>query len=600
MLASAQMSRENKASVPAFPRGWIDSQFNVNTGFLMLRKILLAIGSVTVILVVAVATFVYEPAPPKRAFVNGQVLTMDADNRVVQAVLVDEGKIVAVGSNDEIKALVDGATRVTDLQGKTLMPGIVDAHGHFPGTGLGALAVDLNSPPIGDVTNIPQLLELLKAKVDATPKGEFVMGFGYDDTLLSEHRHPTRDELDSVSPDHPLYIWHISGHMGVGNSLALEAVGYDESTPDPDGGVIARDADGRLNGLVQENAMFPLQMLAMDFSALDFMAMVDHAAGQYASVGVTTAQSGGSDGTMAQGLGLAQMLKKVPFRLVIFPFFDSLGQEILSGDFDPKAKSNDMLEIGAIKIISDGSIQGYTGYLTLPYHVPYHGDEEYRGYPTYNREELTKWVKTYHNAGHQLAVHANGDAAIDNLIHAVREAQAENPRADARTIVIHSQMARDDQLDAMKELGMTPSFFSAHTYYWGDRHRDIFMGPERAARMSPSKSALDRDLRFSVHLDPPVVPMDPMLMVWATVNRYTSSGKAIGPEQRIEPMDALRAVTIDAAWQVFQEDNRGSLEPGKWADMIILSADPLTNPAAIRDINVLETIVGGRSIYQAN
>jgi hypothetical protein len=147
-------------------------------------------------------------------------------------------------------------------------------------------------------------------------------------------------------------------------------------------------------------------------------------------------------------------------------------------------------------------------------------------------------------------------------------------------------------------LGISPSFFSAHTYYWGDRHRDIFMGPQRSARMSPARSALDRGMRFSVHLDPPVVPMQPMLMVWSTVNRLSSSGDVIGEAQRVEPMAALRAVTIDAAWQIFQEDNRGSLEPGKWADIIILSASPLRNPLAIKDIEVLETIVGGRTIYQ--
>jgi hypothetical protein len=150
----------------------------------------------------------------------------------------------------------------------------------------------------------------------------------------------------------------------------------------------------------------------------------------------------------------------------------------------------------------------------------------------------------------------------------------------------------------MQELGITPSFFSAHTYYWGDRHRDIFMGPERAARMSPSRSALERDMRFSVHLDSPVVPMQPMLLLWSTVNRLSSSGAVIGAEQSIDPMQALRAVTIDAAWQVFQEDNRGSLEPGKWADLVLLSGDPLADPQRIRDIDVLETIVGGRTIYQ--
>ncbi len=541
----------------------------------------------------------YESPPDRRAFINGQVLTMNADNSIAEAVFIDEGRIVAVGSSAEIQAMVDGDTIVSDLRGKTLMPGIIDAHGHFPGTGLVALAADLNSPPIGDLETMEQLLARLAQQVEKTPDGKWVLGFGYDDTSLAEMRHPTRAELDSISADRPIYIWHISGHMGVANSAALAEIGYDKSTPDPEGGTIGRDADGELNGLVQEAAMRPLQESAMDFGVMDFLHMIELASAQYASVGVTTAQSGGADGKMIQGLFLADKLKMVPFRQVVFGFEELLGEQLLDGSFNPAEYDTDRFTVGAVKIISDGSIQGYTGYLGEPYYVPYHGDADYRGHPVVNREDLFNLVDKYHRAGMQLAIHANGDAAIDNVIAAFSAAQENHPVDDPRLILIHAQMAREDQLDAMRELGITPSFFSAHTYYWGDRHRDIFMGPERAARMSPTRSAQDRGMRFSVHLDSPVVPMDPMLLIWSTVNRISSSGKVIGAQQRIEPMQALRAVTIDAAWQVFQEDNRGSLEPGKWADLIILSADPLTDPMGIRDIDVLETVVGGRSVYQA-
>lgn len=564
-------------------------------------KILGAILGVVVLLAAGSWFYLtYQPAPEKRAFINGQVLTMDADNTIVEALLMDGGRIVATGSTADIEALVDSDTRVTDLQGNTLMPGIIDAHGHFPGTGLAALAADLNSPPIGDIKNLSQMMARVSQQVEATPAGEWVMGFGYDDTAIAEGRHPTRADLDSISTEHPIFLWHISGHMGVVNTPALDLMGYTAQTPDPEGGTLGRDPQtGELNGLLQETAVFAIQEHAMDFGFGDFLKMIDHAASQYASVGVTTAQSAGADGRMAQGLSIGQTLNLVPFRLVVFPLDGTLGPKVREGEVDPGSFNNDMFTLGAVKIISDGSIQGYTGYLSKPYHVPYHGDAEYRGHPVVNREDLFEIVEAYHGAGMQLAIHANGDAAIDNVIDAFRAAQQKYPEADPRLILIHAQMARDDQLDAMQELGITPSFFSAHTYYWGDRHRDIFMGPERAARMSPSRSALDRGMRFSVHLDPPVVPMLPMLMVWSTVNRISSGGNVIGVEQRIEPMDALRAVTIDAAWQVFEEDNRGSLEPGKWADLIILSADPLADPLGIKDIEVLETVVGGRTIYKA-
>lgn len=567
----------------------------------MYRNILTWVCGFIVIFLIAAVLYLYEGAPENRAFINGQILSMDANNSIVEAIVIKDGKVLAIGSTEDMQAYIDETTTVTDLQGKTLMPGIIDATGHFPATGMKKLGVDLNSPPIGPIKSIPELLSAVEKKVDTLKDGDWVLGIGYDDTMLVEKRHPTRQELDDVSTDHPIFVWHISGHMGVANSAALSLANYDEMTPDPEGGIIDRDpATGRLNGLLQETAAMPVQLQAMDFGLIDLLTMVRHAAEQYASVGVTTSQSANAEINMTKGLYLAKRLKMVPFRQVILPKYDMLGPMVLDGSFDPAGMNADDFLIGAIKITSDGSIQGYTGYLSEPYHVPYKGDSEYRGYPTLSKEDLVEQVTNFHQMGLQVNIHANGDAAIDNAIHAFREAQKASPRADARPVIVHAQMARDDQLDDMKNLGITPSFFSAHTYYWGDRHRDIFMGPERAKRMSPTRSALERNLLFTVHLDAPTVPMQPMLMVWSTVNRLSSSGKVIGEDQRIDPMTALRAVTIDAAWQIFQEQNRGSLEPGKWADMIVLSADPLLNRSAIKDIEVLETIVGGRTIYQVD
>ena len=253
--------------------------------------------------------------------------------------------------------------------------------------------------------------------------------------------------------------------------------------------------------------------------------------------------------------------------------------------------------MGAVKITADGSIQGFTGYLSAPYHTPFHGNENYRGYPTISREELARIVTRFHRAGFQLAIHGNGDASIDDIIYAFSEAQKAHFREDPRLIVVHAQMARDDQLARMKALGMTPSFFSAHTYYWGDRHRDIFMGPERAANMSPAQSAVQEGLRFSTHLDTPVVPMDPLLAAWSTVNRETSAGKVIGAHQRISVEQALRAITIDAAWQIFRDDELGSITPGKLADLVVLDKDPLTHGETLRQLKVERTLIGGVSVF---
>jgi predicted amidohydrolase YtcJ len=229
--------------------------------------------------------------------------------------------------------------------------------------------------------------------------------------------------------------------------------------------------------------------------------------------------------------------------------------------------------------------------------VPPGDDPAYRGYPRFAREDLISEVERLHTAGWQVAVHGNGDAAIDDILDAFESAQRKHPREDTRHIIIHAQMARDDQLDRMRALGVIPSFFSLHTYYWGDRHRDLFMGPERAARMSPARSAVDRGMRFTIHCDSPVVPMEPLRLVWSAVNRRSASGAEIGPTQRITPMQALRAVTIDAAYQHFEDADKGSLEPGKLADLVVLSRSPLENPATIDQIEVVETIVGGETVW---
>ncbi len=522
------------------------------------------------------------PAPPAhQVFINGDVLTMDAQNRIAEAVSVRGELIEAVGSTDEIMRLVDDSTEVVDLRGRTLMPGFVDAHGHFPGSGQGVVSADLTSPPVGDKLKMADVLEALRQEAARRDPGEYVTGFGYDDTLLAERRHPTRAELDAVSTEHPVVATHVSGHMLVANSMALELAGISAATPDPVGGVIGRRPGSmEPNGLLEETARLEIMLNTQSLGLGEVYGMVKHAVREYAQVGVTTAQSGGTTPMMAAGLNWMSRLGIVPQRLVLFAFDSEFGEMLEKGEFDPADYSSERTIMGAIKLLADGSIQGYTGYLSHPYHVPYHGDPDYRGYPAIPREELFTRVERLHRAGYQLAIHGNGDESIEDIIDAFEAAQQAHPVEDPRMILIHAQMAREDQVARMKALGITPSFFSAHTYYWGDRHRDICMGPERAANMSPARWAQEHGLVFSSHLDTPVVPMQPLQAVWSQVYRLSSGGEVIGPEQRIDVMSALRAVTIDAAWQVFQEDNRGSLEPGKLADMIVLSGNPLDDPMA--------------------
>jgi len=564
----------------------------------MIKKYLLT--ALAFMLVVALGGYLVlkAPEPPQRqAFINATVLTMDGDNRVVEAVLLERDRIKAVGSTKEILALTNERTQIHDLTGKTLLPGFIDAHGHFPGSGLEVISANLGSPPIGKTQSISQLLEQLRAYAT---KGEgWVLGMGYDDTLLVEKRHPTRAELDAVVPDKPVMITHASGHLAVVNSLALQLAGITEDSRNPEGGVYGRDREGRLNGLMEETAVSEIQVHAADVGFSVFLEMVRFASNEYAAKGVTTAQNGGAPKFLGQALALASRLGQVPFRLEIWPLFDEWGEELLEDPDSIDWYENERLNIGAIKLIADGSIQGYTGYLSQPYHQAFHGDENYRGYPRIPREKLFDWVERFHQAGFQMAIHGNGDGAIDDIIAAFAAAQEKHTVEDPRLILIHAQMARDEQLAAMKSGGITPSFFSAHTYYWGDRHRRLFMGPERAANMSPAASAAALELPFTIHQDTPIVPMDPLFSVWTAVNRETRSGFVVGQHQRISVLKALRAITIDAAWQIFREQDLGSIEPGKLADLVVLSSNPLEAPQSLKDIQVEQTIVGGVSIFQA-
>ncbi len=568
-------------------------------------KTLLRVGLILTVIVAGVVSAVWlslrpPPLADRQVFLNGNILSMDSQNTRFEAMSLRGGRIEALGSNAQIKKLVTDDTLVHDLGGRTMLPGFIDAHGHFPGTGLAGLGVDLNSPPIGAMKNIAAIQSALGVFLTQRGGEQWLFGFGYDDTALAENRHPTREELDAVSADIPILIMHISGHMSVVNSAGLLAAGIDDDTPDPEGGVIERDAEGRATGLLLETAAKTAQGLALDFSVFDFMTMVRTAAAEYLARGVTLAQSGGVDPRMLSGLKLFKSIGLIPQRLELFPLGSEFNTATLQAALAGLDQSDPQLRQGIVKLITDGSIQGYTGFLSEPYHQPYRGDASYRGFPTMPYESLASQVADWHAAGFQLALHGNGDAAIDAILDAVDAAQEIAPREDPRHILIHAQMARDDQLARMKALGVTPSFFTAHTYYWGDRHRDIFMGPARAARMSPTASAKNLSLRYSVHLDSPVVPMNPLLLLWSTVNRQSASGAVIGAQQRVSVMDALRAMTIDAAWQVRRESQIGSLEPGKLADLVVLSDDPNDDPAGIRELTVEQTWIGGRRFFNRN
>lgn len=540
------------------------------------------------------------PSPPGvQVWHGGTVLTMDDEGLVATGLVIEGDTIIEVLQDGDVARWLPDADVVVDLEGRTVAPGFIEPHGHFPGAGLSAVAADLNSPPIGTVETVGEAIEALRALDETRPGAGWLIGFGYDDTTLAEKRHLTSRDLDLVSTTRPVMAMHISGHMVSVNSVALDRYGIDADTPDPQGGEVRKDPEtGEPTGLLLETAGRPMMLDALAFSPFEQVAVVRSAVRAYAKEGFTTVQNGLANEEQLEGMRVGTKIGLIPLRVVAWPA-EELGLEAIQSGRDLTAYATDRMTVGAVKLIGDGSIQGYTGYLTEPYYVLGDHPDGYRGYPNIDEATLRDHVKRLHCAGHQVAVHGNGDAAIDRFLDAWEEALRACPSEDRRPILVHAQMSRPDQLERMKALGVTPTFFSAHVYYWGDRHRDIFLGPERAARISPAASAVSLGLRFTTHLDTPVVPIDSRLQLWSPVARETSSGASLGPEERISVERSLRAMTSDAAWQVHLEDQIGSLEPGKKADLVVLSANPLEPSADLRAIDVERTVVGGLTVYDA-
>ena len=533
---------------------------------------------------------------------NGTILTMDSGGSQAQALAVRGETILAVGSDAEIMALADQHTVVTDLRGRTMLPGFIDGHSHFVSAGLmAATQLDLSSPPVGGVKNIAEIKELIRAKAAETPKGEWILGFGYDDTGLEDKRHPLASDIDEVAPEHPVLLRHVSGHLSSCNSLALAKANYTKDTPDPVGGVIRRDEHGNPNGVLEEPpAREPVFRHIPAPTEADWMEGIKAACAAYTAKGVTTAQ----DGFTATGdwgaLKRAHELGLLRNRVQILPGVSRMDINTFNTHVSGTQLTADgKISLGAAKLLADGSLQCYTGYLSNPYHKVIYDLPDgpmWRGYPMEPEQQFIE--KGLHRQGWQLAIHGNGDDAIQMILNAYEEAQKRYPRADARHIVIHCQTVREDQLDRIKRLGVVPSFFVVHTYFWGDRHYEMFLGQDRAERISPLRSALKRGIPFSNHNDTFVTPIDPLLSVWSAVNRRTSGGRILGENQTIPVMDALCSVTSWAAYQACEERIKGSLEPGKLADFVILEANPLTvAKETIKDIGISATIVGDEVVY---
>lgn len=531
-------------------------------------------------------------------FTNGTILTLDDANSTPKAVGIDGERIVAVGHLHDVRAALPGADEV-DLAGRTLIPSFIDPHGHFPDSAfVTLLRADLASPPRGECRSLADVFARLSAKAAQTPKGEWVMGAALDETLLAEGRMPTRDELDAVSCDHPVWVIHTSGHCGVANSMALAHQGIGESTPDPAGGRFLRDAAGRLTGGIEGlSAMGEMGDTHFLIDQQSFRRSFDAAREEYLAHGVTLAQNSWTALTLLELFADVARQGDPGIDLVLLPV----------AEIEPDFSTSDLchnwpganISLGPRKLLTDGSFLMRTAWLTEPYHTGAPGKAPDKGLAYMERDTLFAEVRKLHDMGYQIHTHCNGDAASDMYLDAIEVALATNLRADHRHTIIHGQVMREDQLERCAKLGVTVSFFPAHVWFWGDKHYSELLGPERSQNISPTGWAEKAGVRFTIHNDASVTPTRPLHLIHTTVNRVTHGGRTLGEEQKISALSALRAHTIDAAWQVFQEDERGSIEPGKLADLVILDASPLDRPDRIDTIRVDETWRRGVQVYQA-
>ena len=527
---------------------------------------------------------------------SDKVILMIGDQKAQPlSIAIKNKKIIWVGSHKNAKNIQG---KHIDFGDQAILPGFIDAHGHASYLAFATQVANLASPPVGGINTIKELQAELRKFIEESnlQPGEWVMGLGYDDSLLSEQRHPTKEDLDTVSTEHPIYLIHVSAHLGAANSLALSLANINTETKDPPGGKIRRyQNSSEPNGVFEETAAYPLQQLAMS-AYKDPIGSVKSAMEIYAKNGITTAQDGASSKETIGLMQAADAQGKINLDIISYP----IGQNGLLKEIDTLSFGSytGRLKIGGIKLILDGSPQGKTAYLTEPYYKPPHSESDsYKGYPLIPQSEVSKWVQEYAELKIPIMAHANGDAAADMLIEAIEQA---NMNSDHRTIMIHAQTVREDQLDQMRELKIIPSYFSTHTFYWGDWHRDSVFGEERAMRISPTKSSLDRNMPFTVHNDAPVVPPDMIRLLWSTTNRKTRSGKVLGEEQKISTYAALEAMTINAAYQHFEDDIKGTIEVGKQADLVVLSEDPLSiHPEKLLNLKVVATYSKGTEIFNA-
>jgi predicted amidohydrolase YtcJ len=523
---------------------------------------------------------------PEVVLHNGNIWTVDPRQPRAQAVAISSGRFVAVGSDAEVLAYAGAGTRKIDLEGRTVLPGFIDAHAHPLSSGREHLRM-----VACDLPTLAAVVGALATRAAKTPAGGWVLGFLYDD---SKTEHPiTSQELDAAAPGHPVIVYHRGGHIAFVNSLALKAAGVDEHTPDPPGGRLEHDSSGQLTGRVADSAVEPIRRLApvndtpeSDRAAVKLIASMMNAKG-VTSVGDAMATPGDLHAYQEAHAGGDLTLRVYSIMLV-----EALDRMIAAGV--STGLGNEWVRVGGVKQFADGSISERTARLSQPY-VGMPGSF---GLFLNSEEDLYANGKKAAAAGWQLSTHANGDVAIERVLNVYERIQREVPRPNPRNRIEHCTLVNDALLGRMRALGAIPIPFSGYVYYHGEKMH--FYGTERLTHMFAMRSFLNAGLRPAASSDYTASPSDPMMWLQSQVTRTDMKGNVWGANQRISVEEAIRCATLHGAYASFEENLKGSIEPGKVADLVVLGRDPFrADPHSLSTIIVERTMAGGRWVYEA-
>ncbi len=531
----------------------------------------------------------FDRTEPELVLYNANIITIDDRRPNAQAVAIADSRFLAVGDNEQVRGLATGRTKKIDLDGRTVVPGFVDAHTHPAEAGLAHLRqVDC------DLRSIADIQRAIQERASKTPAGEWVLGFKYDDTKTSDGRPLTREDLDAAAPQHPVYVSHRGGHTAYVNAIAYRRAGVGESTGDPSGGRFDRDSKtGKLNGRISERATDVFdKAIGTTYSRDDYREGVKLICKMMSRAGITSAHDAWAGHDYLRGYQDAYLAGDLSLRIYCLIHYSEIDRMLAAGI--RTGFGDDWVRVGGMKMVADGSISERTAWLSQPYV----GRPTDFGIQVMTEQELYEKGRKAHEADWQIGVHANGDRAIDTVLRVYERLQRERPRRDPRFRLEHCTIVNDSLVRRIKALGAIPTPFAAYVYYHGEKFREY--GAERLNQMFALRSFLDAGIRAAPSSDYPPGPFEPMMALQSAVTRTDRNGNVWGPKQRISIEESLRAQTLHGAYASFEERSKGSIERGKLADLVVLGRDPRREDlSSLINIPIERTMVGGQWVYEA-